>query len=133
MPYGSLRGLREMVLSIIPPVGLATRPVYFAMALSTNVLRLSLLGLLVLTESRWAMLVITMWFLTWDVVECGGRPFWVKPNLENVFLLCDPLLAREPVVLGVERVRYSEWEHQDLIKGSGGNGFILGFSEKWER
>jgi hypothetical protein len=63
-----------MVPSIIPLVGLATRPVYFAMALSANVPQLPLLGLLVSTRSRWAMLVSTMWFLTWVVVECGGGP-----------------------------------------------------------
>jgi hypothetical protein len=74
MPYGSPRGLGETVPSTIPLVGLATRPIYFAMALSANVLLLPLLGLLVLTRSRWAMLVITMWFLTWVVVECGGGP-----------------------------------------------------------
>jgi hypothetical protein len=74
MPYGSLRGLEETVPSTIPLVRLATRPIYFAMALSTNVLRLSPLGLLVLTRSRWAMLVITMWFLTWVIIEFEEGP-----------------------------------------------------------
>jgi hypothetical protein len=61
--YDSLRGLGELVPSTIPLVGLATRSVYFVMALSANVPRLPLLGLLVLTRSRWATLVITMWFM----------------------------------------------------------------------
>jgi dolichyl-phosphate-mannose--protein O-mannosyl transferase len=69
-----LRGLRELVPSTVPLVGLVARPIHFAMALSTNVLRLSLLGFLVLTRSRWTMLVITMWFFTWVVVECMGGP-----------------------------------------------------------
>jgi hypothetical protein len=38
MPYGILRGLGELVPLTIPLVGLA-KPVYFAMALSTDVLR----------------------------------------------------------------------------------------------
>jgi hypothetical protein len=56
--------------------------------------------------------------------QVQGRPFWVKPNLENAFLLCGSSLAREPTVLGGKRVRCSEWEHRDLIKGSGGDGSI---------
>jgi hypothetical protein len=35
--YGSLRGLGELVPSTIPLVGLATRPIYFVMALFVNV------------------------------------------------------------------------------------------------
>jgi hypothetical protein len=35
--YDSLRGLGELVPSTIPLVGLATRSVYFVMALSANV------------------------------------------------------------------------------------------------
>jgi hypothetical protein len=77
--YGSLRGLGELVPSTIPLVGLATRPVYFVMSLSANILRLPLLGLLVLTRSRRATLVITMWFLTWVVVKFEGGPS--GPNL----------------------------------------------------
>jgi hypothetical protein len=46
-----LRGLEELVPSSVPLVGLAARPVHFAMALSANVLRLPLLGFLVLTRS----------------------------------------------------------------------------------
>jgi hypothetical protein len=77
--YGSLRGLGELVPSTIPLVGLATRPIYFEMALSANIPRLPLLGLLVLTRSRWATPVITMWFLTWVVVEFEEGPY--GPNL----------------------------------------------------
>jgi hypothetical protein len=49
--YGSLRGLEELVPLTIPLVGLATRPIYFVMALSANVPWPPLLGLLVLTRS----------------------------------------------------------------------------------
>jgi hypothetical protein len=77
--YGSLRGLGKLVPSTISLVGLATRPVYFVMALSANVPRLPPLGLLVLTRSRRATLVITIWFLTWVVVEFEGGPS--GPNL----------------------------------------------------
>jgi hypothetical protein len=58
--------------SLRQSVGLVTRPVYFMMALFANVPRLPLLGLLVLTRSRWATRVIIMWFLTWVVVEFEG-------------------------------------------------------------
>jgi hypothetical protein len=77
--YDSLRGLGELVPSTVPLVGLATRPIYFVTASSANIPRLPLLGLLVLTRSRWATLVITMWFLTWVVVEFEGGPS--GPNL----------------------------------------------------
>jgi hypothetical protein len=77
--YVSLRGLGELVPSAIPLVGLVTRPVYFMMALFANVPQLPLLGILVLTRSRWATRVIIMWFLTWVVVEFEGGPS--GPNL----------------------------------------------------
>jgi hypothetical protein len=40
--YGSLRGLRELVPSTIPLVGLATGPIYFVIALSANIPQLPL-------------------------------------------------------------------------------------------
>jgi hypothetical protein len=44
------------------------------MALFANVLRLPPLGLSGLTRGRWAVLVITMWFLTWVMIEFEGGP-----------------------------------------------------------
>jgi hypothetical protein len=75
------------------------------------------------------MLATTMWFLTWVVVECGGGPSGPNLILENSFLLYCPSLAREPVVLGVKRVRYSERKRRVLFEEVEGVVPLLG---SWE-
>jgi hypothetical protein len=122
--YGSLRGLGELVPSTILLVGLATRPIYFVMASSTNVPRLPLLGLLDLTRSRWATLVITMWFLTWVVVEFEGGPS--GPNL--IWRMLFSCVARghpeSSRFLGVNECIAVSRNIKDLTKGSGGDGSV---------
>jgi hypothetical protein len=129
MPYSGLRGHGELVPSTIPLVGLTAKAVYFGMALSANALQPPLLSLLVSIKIRWAMLAITTWFSTWVVVECGGGPSGPNLILENAFLSYGPSLAREPVVLGVKRVRCSKRECRFLIEEVEGAVPLLG---SWE-